>query len=152
MIPMILGAIGGFAAVRMIRRIRHARGGWGRHGHGGFGRGRFGGRGMFFALRRLGLDRGQREQVWSVVHDVKQSFGELRAGKLRGLDAAVDAVSGPTFDRTRVEAEAAKQGEAFGRARQAIVDGLERIHAILTPEQRERLRSMMGGEPEAQVL
>lgn len=150
MIPIILGAIGGFAAVRVIRRLRHGRGG---HGHGGWGRGRFGGpRRMFFALRRLGLDRGQREQVWSVVHDVKQSMGELRDGKLRSLDAAVDAVSADEFDRARVEAEASKQGEAFGRVRQAIVDGLARIHAILTPEQRARLRTMLGGEAEPQLL
>jgi Spy/CpxP family protein refolding chaperone len=140
MIPMILGAIGGFAAVRMIRRFRH-------------GRGRFGGRGVFFAIRRLGLDGAQREQVWSVVNGVKQSFGELHAGRRRGLDAAAVAVSGPTFDRARVEAEAAKQSEAFGRARQALVDGLERIHGILTPEQRARLRALVGGgEPAPEML
>ncbi len=147
MIPFILGAVGGFTAVRLIHRFR-ARGHW-HHGHGHH---HFGPRG-FFALRRLGLDRAQREQVRSIFGDVKRTLHEARADRARGFRAAARAVSDPAFDRARVEAEADRFGEAFTRVRAAVVDGLERVHAVLTPEQRERLRDLMGGgEHEPQTL
>jgi Spy/CpxP family protein refolding chaperone len=142
----------------MIHRVRARH--FGGHGHHGFGQGfvghGFGGRGFggrgFFALRRLGLDREQREQVWSVVGDVKRTIHDVRADRARGFRAAARAVSEPTFDRARVEAEANRFGEALTRVRAAMVDGLERVHAILTPEQRARLRDLTGGDSGPQTL
>ena len=39
------------------------------------------------------------------------------------------------FDRSRAEAEAAHHGETLSEVRGSLVDALERVHAILTPEQ-----------------
>jgi Spy/CpxP family protein refolding chaperone len=142
MIPVIVGAIGGFAAARLIGRFRHHHGGCARGGRG------FGGpRRLFWMARSLGLDRHQREALWSIASRVRQSVGALRFGGLRGLDVIADVLSADAFDRARLDQLATEQGDAFAAARKEIVDGLEKIHAILTPEQRRRLRELLGAGP-----
>ena len=132
MMGIVLGALGGFAAVSAIARLRHRRHGFGRRGP----------RGIFFSLRRLGLDRRQREEVWHVADGVRRAAGDLRFGKWRGLATAAEALGDETFDRARVEAEADSQLAKMTELRKTVVDGLAKIHAILTPEQRARVREL----------
>jgi Spy/CpxP family protein refolding chaperone len=153
---VILAVVGGALAAKMIHRFKHG------GGHCGGGRGfrgrRFGwrGRGMsfggpgrlFWLFRELDLDRQQKKAVWEVLQDVRHTVGEARFGAFQGLDAAADALGGETFDRAKVDAEAEKQGNAFKQVRESFVIALERIHGILTPDQRERLRDILGGERE----
>ena len=160
--PVLIGVLGGLLAFKVIRRMMwhryggmyggcYGRGFRGRRGfRGGWqGRPNFGGPGRFFWLmRELDLDRKQKHAVWGVVQDVKRSIGELRYSGVEGLESMVDALGQETFDRASVDAAAQKQGDAMADVRQKIVSGLERIHAILTPEQRERLRYILRGEDE----
>ncbi len=139
--PVLMGAIGGFLAVKAIHRLRHrghgaAHGHWRRMGFGGPGR-------LFWVMRELELDRRQKQEIWQVAKEVRRAFGELRYSRFEGLDAIADALSSPTFDKPAVEAQAAKHGDAFAQVRAQVVAGLERIHGILTPEQRERLRAIL---------
>jgi Spy/CpxP family protein refolding chaperone len=139
---VLLGVMGGALAAKLFMHRRRFRGRF-------HGRPRFGGPGrLFWLMRELELDRRQKREIWQVVSDVRHAIGELRFGKLQSLDVVADAIASETFDRATVEAEAARQGDVFAQARARVIAALERIHAILTPEQRERLRFILSGERE----
>jgi Spy/CpxP family protein refolding chaperone len=138
--PVLMGAVGGFLAVKLIHRLRHHH-----HHHGHFRHFRGGPARLFWIARELELDRRQKQEIWAVMREVRRSVGELRFGRIEGMDAIADALSSETFDKAAVEAAAAKQGEAFAEVRAKVVAGLERVHAILRPEQRERLREILSG-------
>jgi len=135
--PLLLGALGGIVGAKLV--TRHHR--WGRH------RGHWRGPGLFRAVRALGLDRKQKEELFAIAREVRQVFGDVRFGGLQGLDSLVDAVTGDTFDRAGVEAQAARQGDAVAALREKIVQAAEKVHSIFTPEQRQRLRAMLGAAP-----
>src|SRR5262245_22119765 len=124
MFPIALFAFGAGLALLVGRRgFGHAR---------RFGRG-FGGRGWWRMARYLDLDAAQREAAWQVVKEVRQSARRIK-WELRGqADELVDALAGDTFDRGRMESAAGKLDEL----RAAVLDGLGRLHQILTPEQRQ---------------
>jgi Spy/CpxP family protein refolding chaperone len=95
----------------------------------------------------LGLDRRQKEELWSVAREIREAMGAARFGGLEGLDVLVDAVSSESFDRASVESVAERHGQAVSALREKIVGAAERVHAILTPEQRRRLRDYFLGTP-----
>jgi Spy/CpxP family protein refolding chaperone len=151
---IILGTLGGIAAAKFLHHRRHGRHGFG----GGFGppwarRGGFGGaRRLFWLARELDLDRQQRQAARDIAHDVKRTIRDLGLGRERALDAVVTSLGAETFDRARVEAAAAEQGQAIDRVKAAVVDGLERLHALLTPAQRARLRDLTAPPPAAATI
>ena len=57
----------------------------------------------------------------------------------RTLSAFADAVSGDAFDAGKAESGAKLRLESADRLRGAVLSALERLHAILDPEQRARL-------------
>jgi Spy/CpxP family protein refolding chaperone len=130
---LLLGLAGGVLGAKLVglRRSHH----WGRHHRG---------RGLFRALRGLGLARAQKQALWSVARDVRQSLGDVRFGAFEGMDALFDAVTGDDFDRPSVESMAQRKGQAVGTLREKLVAAAEKVHSILTPEQRRQLRERMG--------
>jgi Spy/CpxP family protein refolding chaperone len=141
--PILLGALGAFVGYKLIARRHFGHGHWHHHHH----HHRFGGPRLFRAVRALGLDRAQKQELWSIARELKDAIGAVRFGGFQGLDTLVDAVSGDTFDRASVEAAAQRHGQSVNDAREKIVRAAERVHALLTPEQRQRLRAILGGEP-----
>lgn len=133
---LLLGLLGGVIGAKLV--TRHRFGGWGFRGrHHRFG--------MFRAVHSLGLDRSQKEELWAIAREVKQSFGDVRFGGMQGIDTLLEAVTADSFDKSSVEAAAQKQGDAVAALREKLVRAAEKVHQILTPEQRARLRSMIGG-------
>lgn len=150
MCGFILGAIGGMAAVAIASRLRHGCGGGGcggrRHRFGHMGRGfGFGPMRFFGILRALDLSPAQKRELGETFFKVKDRVSTLRFRSFAGIDTLVDAVTGAEFDRAAVEQAAAQHAEAVGAARQELVEALAKLHATLTPAQRERLREMVGG-------
>ncbi|MSP59433.1 MAG: hypothetical protein EXR72_03660 [Myxococcales bacterium] len=151
---LLVGALAGKMLFRWRRR--HHGGGCGPCGSGLRGRhsggypGRpFGGRGPWIrvveALRGLDLNPRQRDEAREVLDSVRRTVG----AESQRLTELLDAVGAEPFDRAR--AEAAMRGLTEGAARE-VLDGLEHLHNILTPEQRERLRaSLQGGPPSASL-
>jgi Spy/CpxP family protein refolding chaperone len=135
--PILFGLLGGFAAAGLMRGLRR------RGCAGGPGRWRRG-PGLFWVMRELELDPRQRQELWGLFGELRRAVGELRWSGLEGLDAALDALGAETFDRARVDEMAAKQAGQVERVRQKLVEALERAHAILSPEQRAKLRDLVG--------
>lgn len=148
-----LGILGGAVAAKLWSRGRFGRGGCGADGGSGCGpggwRGRrhgwgrgagFGGFGMFGLLRELNLSPEQWQKGQEILRELR---GTLHQGKdeLRGsAGPLLSILATAEWNAARAE-EVAKQHDAlFGRVRANWLSALERLHSLLTPEQRERLR------------
>jgi Spy/CpxP family protein refolding chaperone len=136
-------------AFKLIRRMRY--GGWHRHHHGWQrgGRGGWGGRGyggpgrFFWIARELDLDRSQKKVVFDAIADVKKAAGDARTQGIGALDEIADAVAGEEFDHAAVDKIANDQSAALDKVKIEIVAALEKLHNVLTPEQRGRLRELL---------
>jgi Spy/CpxP family protein refolding chaperone len=129
---ILIGALGGFAAARCLRR--RFGGGCG----GGCGRGR---RGL---LRDLNLEGWQRDEIDGLWLSLRGAFSPAIALSRADLAAVVTAVTAEPLDRGRLEELLAQRGAALERAKQVVLAAAEKLNRILTPEQRERLRTRVG--------
>jgi Spy/CpxP family protein refolding chaperone len=136
MMPIVIGALGGLAAFKLIRHFRY-RGGHGPHGFRRRGPGR-----LFWVMRELHLDRGQKKVVWDAIADVRRAAGDVRLHGLTALDELAEAVAGDEFDRAAVDRVAEEQSAALEKVKIEVVAGLEKLHNVLTPDQRARLREL----------
>ena len=118
---LILGVLGGLAIGGIISRRRH------RHWR----------RGPWGLLRALELDHDQRDELRDLFYELKRSARSMR--KRDDWMKIVEALSAPSFDRSKVESVAAEKAAAFERLRGQAVSAIERAHAILRPEQRARI-------------
>ena len=125
--------------------------GGGRHGHGpgygggdeeaeGFGGGPFGvRRPLRFLAYKLELDEKQVAELARILDDLKTERAQGEVDRRRSLSGFADAVAGPTFDATRAKESAALRVATAERLRDAVTGALERLHALLDNDQRERL-------------
>ncbi len=131
---------------------RHWVGGFGRgghHGHGGdagepegegFGGGSFGvRRPLRFLAHKLELDEKQVAELARILDDLKTERAQGEVDRRRSLSGFADAVGGATFDGARVKEAAQLRVVTAERLRDAVAGALERLHALLDNEQRERL-------------
>lgn len=149
-----LGILGGAVAAKLWSRGRFGggggcgtdgggcgRGGWrGGHRH-GWGRGAgFGGFGLFGLLHELNLSPEQWQKGQEILRELRGTLHEGKA-ELRGsAGPLLRILATEEWNGARAE-EVAKQHDAlFGRVRANGLSALERLHRLLTPEQRERLR------------
>lgn len=154
-----LGILGGIVAAKIASRCRRG-GGCGdgssggsfrggrcggsfSPGPGGFGPGfgpDFGRFGFFRLVHELNLSPEQWQQGRDILFELRQSLREGRDDLRGSLGPLLSILANGDFDATRAE-EVAKQHDAsFGRVRKNALSALERLHRLLTPEQRERLR------------
>ncbi len=92
-----------------------------------------------FLAYKLDLSEKQVAELARILSDLKTDRAQAEVDERRTLGAFADAVAGDTFDASRAaEAGKVRVGSAE-RLRDAVVKALGRIHAILDPEQRERL-------------
>lgn len=155
------GALLGYAFIRHARwHHAHACGGMGMHhgwhGGGWHGHGPWGGGGPW-AMRRMGrwrlyaamsaldLSPAQEKLVRTELGALKERARSLRPELRQTRDDVGRAVGGQTFDRGAIDGAFARHDQALGEMRGAITGALERIHAALDDQQRERLAEMLGG-------
>lgn len=107
----------------------------GDEGFGGFGVRRP----LRFLADRLGLDERQMATLARILDDLKTERAQAEVDRRRTLAAFADALGPDAFDA----AKAAEAGElrvaSAGRVREAVIKALRDIHAVLNPDQRQRL-------------
>jgi Spy/CpxP family protein refolding chaperone len=143
---------------KYARRQRHAEwgawagcgpaahgGGWdryeasGRH-HGDYAGGAFGvRRPLRFLAYKLELDDTQIVELARILDELKTERAQAEVDGRRTVSALADAVAGDTFDAGKAAEGAALRVKSAERLRDAVVSALNRIHALLEPEQREKL-------------
>jgi Spy/CpxP family protein refolding chaperone len=136
---ILLGVLIGIVAARLLRRRcghMHMHG----HGRGGLRR-------WFWRLRRLGLDRDQLDQVEQVWRDASEPLRAVPFGRWRIMSEVMDLASAETLDRARLDELAAKWTDMHAQAARAAADAVARLHDILRPEQREKLRGFAAHGP-----
>ncbi len=160
MIGFFIGAACLVALIATSRRRHFAHHGWGgwRGGHAGGHRDHgsysdgdhdgpaFGMRGqaLRWLFRRLDTTPGQEKVIAQAFDDVRN---ELRNAKSEWRDTKQDiarSVSGDVFDANVLDSVFTRHDDALVKVRTAFKSSLERVHEALTPEQRERLVSLLG--------
>ena len=123
--------------------------GGGRHGHGHgdddsegepFGGGAFGvRRPLRFLAYKLELDEKQVAELARILGELKTERAQGEVDRRRSLAGFADAVAGATFDAARAKESAALRVTTAERLRDAVLAALEKLHALLDNDQRERL-------------
>jgi Spy/CpxP family protein refolding chaperone len=107
---------------------------------GEFGAGTFGvRRPLRFLAYKLELREEQVAELAKILAELKTERAQAEVDERRTLGAFADAVSGGAFDGSRAAEAGRLRVTSAERLRDAVLRALERIHAILDPDQREQL-------------
>jgi Spy/CpxP family protein refolding chaperone len=91
-----------------------------------------------FLAAKLDLDEAQVRRLAEILDELKTERAQAAVDDRRTLTAFAEALSGEAFDSAKGASAAALRRDSTERVAQAVVRALERIHALLRPEQRER--------------
>ncbi len=96
-----------------------------------------------FLAAKLDLDDAQLRKLAEILDELKTERAQAAVDERRTLSAFAEAVVGESFDATRAASGATLRSESGDRVGKAVVRALERIHALLRPDQRERFSYMI---------
>ncbi|HVU52974.1 MAG TPA: Spy/CpxP family protein refolding chaperone [Polyangia bacterium] len=106
----------------------------------GFGGGAFGvRRPLRFLAYKLELDERQVAELARVLDELKTERAQGEVDRRRSLTAFADSLGGEAFDEARAKEAGALRVQTAERLRDAVTKALGKIHALLEPDQRERL-------------
>ena len=106
----------------------------------GFGGGAFGvRRPLRFLAYKLELDERQVAELARVLDELKTERAQGEVDRRRSLTAFADSLGGEAFDEARAREAGALRVQTAERLRDAVTKALGKIHALLEPDQRERL-------------
>jgi Spy/CpxP family protein refolding chaperone len=92
-----------------------------------------------FLAWKLELEEAQVAELAKILNDLKTERAQAAVDNRRSTSAFADGISGEVFDGAKVAEAAALRVKTAERLRDAVVQALSRIHAVLDAEQRERL-------------
>lgn len=96
-----------------------------------------------FLANKLQLDEKQVGELARILDDLKTERAQASLDHRRSTSAFADLLTTEAFDPSQAEAAAGERVKSAERLRDALVKALGRLHALLTPEQRERLAYML---------
>ena len=107
---------------------------------------RFEGRGGFgvrrplrFLAHKLDLDEKQITELVRILDELKTERAQAEVDDRRALAEFADAVAGESFDAAQANSAGERRVQSAIRLRETLIRSLQQIHALLTPEQRQRL-------------
>ncbi|HYM82510.1 MAG TPA: Spy/CpxP family protein refolding chaperone [Candidatus Limnocylindria bacterium] len=119
--------------------VEHARH-YARHPDEGFGGGAFGvRRPLRFLAWKLQLDETQVGAFAAILNELKTERAQAAVDDRRALSAFADSIAGESFDAAKAEQAQHLRVQSAERLQGLIATSLGRMHALLEPEQRERL-------------
>ena len=92
-----------------------------------------------FLAHKLELDRLQVTQVAEILDDVKTERAQAAVDDRRAQKQFAEAVSSDSFDAAKASEAAKARSASSVRVDTAVVAALERLHTVLTAEQRAEL-------------
>jgi Spy/CpxP family protein refolding chaperone len=93
-------------------------------------------------LRQLQLTDAQRDQIFILFHDQAAATRERMKLAHRAREALRVAALSPGFDRAQARSLADAAGRAVADMALMRAETMSRVAALLTPEQREKLRGL----------
>ena len=114
------------------------------HHHDDEGAGAFGvRRPLRFLAHKLDLDDRQVTALARILDELKTERAQAAVDDRRSLAEFADAVGGEAFDGAKAAAAGDRRVQSATRLRDAVVRTLQELHALLKPEQRERLAYLL---------
>jgi Spy/CpxP family protein refolding chaperone len=92
-----------------------------------------------FLAYKLELDEQQVSALARVLNDLKTERAQSEVDDRRSLAEFADAVAGESFDTAKAASAGERRVQSAARVRETLVRALAEIHALLNPEQRQRL-------------
>lgn len=96
-----------------------------------------------FLAHKLDLDEQQILQLARILDELKTERAQAAVDERRTLTEFADSLGAEQFDATKASAARDRRGESTKRLNQTLVNSLQQIHAILNPEQRQRLAHLI---------
>jgi len=119
-------------------------GSWREHRHFGEEGSGFGvRRPLRFLAYRLDLDEAQVIELAAIIGDLKTERAQAAVDDRRALAGLAEAVSAEAFDEAKSGEAAKLRSSSEARVQEAVVKALQRMHALLTTEQRARLAYLL---------
>ncbi len=104
----------------------------------------FGVRRRFASWRhKLDLDEKQITALTRILDELKTERAQAEVDDRRATAEFADAVEGDAFDGSKAGSAGERRVQSAARLREAVTRALQEIHALLTPEQRQRLAYMI---------
>lgn len=88
---------------------------------------------------KLALDEPQVAELARILTELKTERAQAEVDGRRAMAALADAIAGEQFDTQRASDAGAARVATAEHLRDAVTKALGRIHALLDPDQRERL-------------
>src|SRR5262245_47326573 len=92
-----------------------------------------------FLAHKLDLDEDQIKRLAQILDELKTERAQAAVDSRRTLAAFADAVSGANFDEGKAAAGANLRLDGAERLKEAVLDALRKLHALLRAEQRDQL-------------
>ena len=96
-----------------------------------------------FLAWKLQLDEAQMKQVATILDQLKIERAQAEVDDRRAISLLAEAAEGEAFDRKKADEAAALRTKSAGVVQQKVVESVERLHALLSPEQRGRLAYLL---------
>jgi Spy/CpxP family protein refolding chaperone len=110
----------------------------------------FGGGGSFgvrrplrFLAWKLDLDEAQVAELARVLEELKTERAQAAVDARRTVAAFADAIAGDQFADARAGEGASLRMQSAQRLRDAVLKALQKLHAVLKPEQRLKLATLI---------
>jgi Spy/CpxP family protein refolding chaperone len=96
-----------------------------------------------FLAWKLQLDDAQLKLVAAILDTLKIERAQAEVDDRRAVSLLAEAAEGETFDRAKADEAAALRTKSAQQVQQKVVASIERLHALLNPEQRARLAYLL---------
>lgn len=96
-----------------------------------------------FMAWKLELDEVQIGKLAAILDGLKTERAQAAVDHRRSLGSFADALEGETFDATAASSAAEARVQSADRLKTAVLQALQQTHALLKPEQRQRLAYLL---------
>ena len=92
-----------------------------------------------FLAHKLDLDEKQITALVRILGELKTERAQAEVDDRRALAEFADAITADAFDTAKAASAGERRVQSAAKVRDTLIRSLEQIHALLTPEQRQRL-------------
>ena len=96
-----------------------------------------------FLAWKLELSEAQVTELAAVLNDLKTERAQAAVDDRRAMALLAEAAQGETFERAKAEDATRLRRESTDRLQKQVLESLQRMHALLEPEQRTRLAYLL---------
>ena len=96
-----------------------------------------------FLAWKLQLDDAQVQQLAMILDELKTERAQAEVDDRRAITLLAETAEGESFDRAKADEAAALRSKSAERVQKKVAESVERLHALLNPEQRGRLAYLL---------